>query len=80
MVIKNTPAHIAVSLLPDKPVLLVIGGGSLGAASVNQSSRSNSSELLKEFQVIHICGKGKTDESIQLTGYVQYEYVQRTAS
>ena len=24
----------------------------------------------------HICGKGKTDESIQLTGYVQYEYVQ----
>ena len=59
----------------DKPVLLVIGG-SLGAASVNEKVRKILPELLKEFQVIHICGKGKTDESIQLTGYVQYEYVQ----
>ena len=59
----------------DKPVLLVIGG-SLGAASVNENVRKILPELLKEFQVIHICGKGKTDESIQLTGYVQYEYVQ----
>ena len=59
----------------DKPVLLVIGG-SLGAASVNENVRKILPELLKEFQVIHIFGKGKTDESIQLTGYVQYEYVQ----
>ena len=51
-------------------------GGSLGAASVNENVRKILPELLKEFQVIHICGKGKTDESIQLTGYVQYEYVQ----
>ncbi len=34
------------------------------------------SDMTPGFQVIHICGKGKTDESIQLTGYVQYEYVQ----
>lgn len=59
----------------DKPVLLVIGG-SLGAASVNENVRKILPELLKEFQVIHICGKGKADESIQLTGYVQHEYVQ----
>ena len=51
-------------------------GGSLGAASVNENVRKILPELLKEFQVIHICGKGKTDENIQLTGYVQYEYVQ----
>ena len=44
----------------DKPVLLVIGG-SLGAASVNENVRKILPELLKEFQ---------------LTGYVQYEYVQ----
>ena len=62
-------------LTDDKPVLMVIGG-SLGAASVNENVRKILPELLKEFQVIHICGKGKTDESIQLTGYVQYEYVQ----
>ena len=33
-------------------------------------------ELLKEFQVIHLCGKGKMDESLNGTeGYVQYEYI-----
>lgn len=42
----------------DKPVLMVIGG-SLGAASVNENIRKILPELLKEFQVIHLCGKGK---------------------
>ena len=61
----------------DKPVLMVIGG-SLGAASVNQHIRSILPELLKEFQVIHLCGKGKTDESLKNTeGYVQYEYIKQ---
>ena len=59
----------------DKPVLMVIGG-SLGAASVNEHIRSILPELLKEFQVIHLCGKGKTDESLKGTeGYVQFEYI-----
>ena len=60
----------------DKPVLMVIGG-SLGAASVNDNVRKILPELLKEFQVVHLCGKGKTDESLNGTaGYVQYEYIQ----
>ena len=60
----------------DKPVLMVIGG-SLGAASVNDNIRKILPELLKEFQVVHLCGKGKTDESLNGTaGYVQYEYIQ----
>mgnify|MGYP000097974000 CR=1 FL=1 len=59
----------------DKPVLMVIGG-SLGAASVNNAIRAILPELLKEFQVVHLCGKGKTDESLKgTTGYVQYEYI-----
>lgn len=59
----------------DKPVLMVIGG-SLGAASVNEHIRSILPELLKEFQVVHLCGKGKTDETLTGTeGYVQYEYI-----
>ena len=59
----------------DKPVLMVIGG-SLGAASVNDHVRKILPELLKEFQVIHLCGKGKMDESLNGTeGYVQYEYI-----
>ena len=59
----------------DKPVLRVIGG-SLGAASVNDHIRKILPELLKAFQVIHLCGKGKMDETLKGTeGYVQYEYI-----
>ena len=63
-------------LIPDRPVLLVMGG-SLGATAVNEAVRSILPRLLKEFQVIHLCGKGKVDPSLSaLSGYVQYEYIQ----
>ncbi len=59
----------------EKPVLLVMGG-SLGAAAVNQAVRNILPELLKDFEVIHLCGKGKLDESLAGTeGYVQFEFV-----
>lgn len=59
----------------DKPVILVIGG-SLGAVAVNNAVRSNLPELLKTFQVIHLCGRGKLDPTLNnLNGYVQYEYI-----
>ena len=58
-----------------KPVLLVIGG-SLGSVRVNTAVRSILPELLKTWQVIHLCGKGNLDGSLKdLKGYVQYEYV-----
>lgn len=61
----------------EKPVLLVIGG-SLGSVRVNEAIRSILDELLKDFDVIHICGKGNTDESLtKKEGYVQYEYVSK---
>lgn len=60
-----------------KPVLMVIGG-SLGAASVNENVRKILPQLLEEFNVVHLCGKGKTDESLNGTnGYVQYEYIKK---
>ena len=60
-----------------KPVILVIGG-SLGAASVNDAVRRNLPELLKTYQIIHLCGKGKMDVSLKKTeGYVQYEYIKK---
>ena len=60
----------------NKPVILVIGG-SLGATAVNQAVRAILPELLKEFQIIHLCGKGKLDTSLSnLEGYVQFEYIQ----
>ena len=61
---------------PDKPVILIIGG-SLGSVAVNEAVRAILPELLKDFQVIHLCGKGKTDESLKdIKGYVQFEYIQ----
>ena len=60
---------------PDKPVLLIIGG-SLGSVAVNNAVREILPELLKTFQVIHLCGKGKIEPSLEGTqGYVQYEYI-----
>ncbi len=59
----------------NKPVLLVIGG-STGAASVNRAVRDLLPTLLQQFQVVHLCGKGKTDEAYNgRTGYVQFEYI-----
>ncbi len=59
----------------DKPVILVIGG-SQGAVAVNHAVRSNLPELLKDFQIIHLCGRGKLDPTLNnLNGYVQYEYI-----
>ena len=57
-----------------KPVLLVTGG-SLGAQSVNVAVREALPTLLNTFDVVHLCGKGKLDESIDRPGYVQYEYI-----
>lgn len=59
----------------DKPVILVIGG-SLGAVAVNNAVREALPELLKDFQIIHLCGKGKMDESLKdVEGYCQFEYI-----
>lgn len=63
-----------VDLTDEKPVILVVGG-STGAVRVNEAVRGILPELLKEFQVIHLCGKGKTDPAYDGTpGYVQIEY------
>lgn len=57
------------------PVILVIGG-SLGAANVNKAVRDALPELLKDFQVAHICGQEKVDNLLLNTkGYKQFEYV-----
>lgn len=57
-----------------KPVLMVMGG-SLGAAAVNEGVRQALPELTKTFDIVHLCGKGKVDETVSRPGYVQFEYV-----
>ena len=59
----------------DKPVLLIIGG-SLGSVAVNQAVRSALGQLLQDYQIIHLCGKGNLDPSLdELTGYAQFEFI-----
>lgn len=58
-----------------KPVILVIGG-SLGAAGINTLVRDALPRLLEDFQIIHVCGKDKVDNLLLNTkGYKQFEYV-----
>ena len=59
----------------NKPVIMVMGG-SLGAANVNKAVREALPQLLEKFQIVHLCGKGKLDESLVNTpGYKQFEYI-----
>lgn len=59
----------------NRPVLLIIGG-SLGSKYINDLVRNSLMELLKKYNVIHICGKGNFDENLaKLQGYKQFEYI-----
>lgn len=59
----------------EKPVLLMIGG-SLGAARLNSILRSILPSLLSKYQFVHLCGKGNLDPSLEgRAGYKQFEYV-----
>ena len=59
----------------NKPVIMVIGG-SLGAANVNKAARDSLPRLLEDFQVVHLCGKDKIDNLLLATpGYKQFEYI-----
>ncbi|MFD2751576.1 undecaprenyldiphospho-muramoylpentapeptide beta-N-acetylglucosaminyltransferase [Virgibacillus siamensis] len=58
----------------EKPVLLIMGGSG-GSEKINQTVRNGLDALLPEFQIVHICGYGKTDSAVDRDGYTQYEYV-----
>ncbi len=58
-----------------KPVMLMMGGSS-GAQSVNACLREALDELTKDFDVLHICGKGNLDAALEgKAGYCQIEFV-----
>lgn len=61
----------------EKPVLLMMGG-SLGAQSVNKVLREALPELLKRFDLCHICGKGNLEPALEGTqGYRQLEFADK---
>ena len=58
-----------------KPVLMMIGG-SLGAQTVNAVLREALPELTKDYDVLHVCGKGNLDPALNaVSGYRQFEYL-----
>ena len=67
-------------LSANKPTLLVVGG-STGSVKVNEAIRGCLDELLKTYQIIHLCGKDKVDHDYDnRPGYVQYEYIKKELS
>ncbi|MCI9136824.1 MAG: undecaprenyldiphospho-muramoylpentapeptide beta-N-acetylglucosaminyltransferase [Lachnospiraceae bacterium] len=63
-----------------KPVIMVIGGSS-GSQFINDVIRSILPDLLKDYQVLHLCGKGNLDNSLSGTqGYAQFEYANKELS
>lgn len=63
-----------------KPIILVMGG-SLGAVKINNCLREALDKLLKEFQIVHLCGKGNIDNKLQdRKGYKQFEYISEELS
>ena len=63
------------NLSDDKPILMMMGG-SIGSVKINTVLRESLPELLKTFQLIHLCGKGNIDHSLDnLEGYRQYEFI-----
>ncbi len=60
------------SLPDDKPVLLVLGGGS-GSRAINEAVRGHLGELLKSRRILHLCGKGNLLQDPP-EGYVQREF------
>ncbi len=61
----------------NKPVLMIIGG-SLGSANINSAVRGILDKLLVHFQIVHLCGKGKIDNTLaNKEGYRQYEYINK---
>lgn len=58
----------------DKPVILIIGGSS-GSRAINTAIRDLLPELVKNYNIIHLCGKGNLDASRNgISGYAQFEY------
>lgn len=67
-------ARVLCGFVEDKPVILTIGG-STGSKVINDALRELLPSILKEFQIIHLCGKGNLDSAQNhLKGYVQFEY------
>ena len=73
----RTRAAAFCGLQADKPTILIIGG-STGSVVINNTVRECLDDILPNYQVVHLCGKGNLDETLQnKEGYAQFEYVSK---
>jgi UDP-N-acetylglucosamine--N-acetylmuramyl-(pentapeptide) pyrophosphoryl-undecaprenol N-acetylglucosamine transferase len=61
---------------------ILVMGGSQGAQAVNEAVFKAAGELLANFRILHICGKGKMPENFDFTGkyrarYKAFEYIDK---
>ena len=66
-------AKIRFGLPLSKPTILVVGGGQ-GSEFLNNAVK-NSLSALKDFSILHLCGKGNAEKS-SLENYRQFEYLE----
>ena len=60
-----------------KPVIMVVGGSS-GSQFINDVVRSLLPDLLKDYQILHLCGKGHLDNSWKDTeGFAKLGYANK---
>jgi len=58
-----------------KPILIIMGG-SQGSVILNEAVRKDLKAILVNFNIIHLCGKGNHDDTLEeVPGYTQFEYV-----
>ncbi len=63
------------SFTSEKPIILIMGG-SLGSLTINKLIRTHLDALIRDFQIVHLCGKGNLDHSLNdRAGYKQFEYL-----
>ena len=63
-----------------KPVILIVGG-STGSRAINTAIRGLLPELIKSYNIIHLCGKGNLDDTLYgVSGYAQFEYANQELS
>ena len=59
----------------NRPIVMVVGGSSV-AQAINQAIWQALPTLTESFQVLHICGKGNQNDSVEgMPNYVQCEYL-----
>ena len=71
--VSKSQAKAQIGITNNKPTLLVTGG-SQGSKTINEALLYNLDKILKDFNVIHLCGKGNKPTYKPVNGYFAFEF------